>query len=121
MSPPSKASRSVIETSRSMSAPRRRRPVLVLPDDDVEITATRRLAGQPDAGAGICALGDRDFEALALDLYQPGRAVVGLVEGDLSDGLGGRPGLCRSRSGTTRAAVAHPAEGPAPAPFASRP
>ena len=92
-SPPSSASSRVSGSSRSRSAPRRvnagsGRTL----DDDEQVAAAGRLAGQPDPGAGVGAARDRDLEALAVDLDQAGRAVVRLLEGDLGGGLGRRLG-----------------------------
>ena len=44
------------------------------PDDDEQVAAAGRLAGQPDPRAGVGAGWDRDLEPLALDVDQAGRA-----------------------------------------------
>ena len=114
--PPSSASFSVSGSSRSRSAPRRvnvrsfswrtttnRSP----PPGALPVKRMRR--------AGIGALRDLDLEPLAIDFDQTGRAVIGLVEGDLRDGfscrLGGRGGRARRPTGRTAVRVeAHAGE-----------
>src|SRR6478752_7022738 len=60
-------------------------------DEDDEVAAAGAAPGQLDAGPCLGTLRDLDLEALAVDLDQAGRPVVGLVEGDLGSGLvGGR-------------------------------
>ena len=59
--------------------------------------------------AGVGAARDVDLEPLAVDLDQPGRAVVRLVEGDLGDGLGGwLVGRGRGRARSAGAAAPPP-------------
>ncbi len=80
-------------------------------DDDLDVAAARRLAGQPDPFAGVGALRDRDLEALAVDVEEPGRAVVRLRERDLGLGLVDGPGsLGRGGSAAAVGTHAHPAQ-----------
>ena len=97
-SPPRSASPRVIGRSRSRSAPFRVKTGC----GRTRIVTTR----SPPSGPWpvsltfvpvVGAAGDRDVEPPAVDLDPPGRAVVGLLEADLGDRLGGRPAGRRGR------------------------
>ena len=99
-SPPRSASARVIGSSRSRSAPFRVNTGCGRTfDRDDEVAAARALAGQLDLRPVVGAAGDRHVEPAAVDLDPAGRAVVGLLEADLGDGLGGRAAARRRPAG----------------------
>ena len=61
-----------------------------LADDDEQVAAAGRPAGEPDPGPGVGAARDGDLEALAVDLDQARRAVIRLGQADLGPRFMGR-------------------------------